>query len=216
MCRFLLVKCCFFDVCCLAQETAFRSPVTSSLHMRSAPSLSFLRLVGQPGYVIPVTTSILIATRRELKSRVLLLSIELNTEPNSLVFGNGPNRQCITRASSLTFDQPLLPTSPHQQPLTSHNRHHTQPEYQETPTTQQSKIAWQNSQQEPLPSSRSSLQESRLGQLSPWPSLPSPSRHHSTKSPHLQQRTPRMRLLVFPCSLTQSARAHADIHTYLD
>lgn len=45
-------------VCCLAlSNCVLDPPVTSLLHMRSAPSLSFLRLVGQQDYVIPVTTT---------------------------------------------------------------------------------------------------------------------------------------------------------------
>lgn len=74
---FLLV-----DVCCLVQETAFRPQVTSLLHMRSAPSLSFLRLVGQSDYVIPVTTAY--SLQQDVDGDPGSSSSQLNKSPNSI------------------------------------------------------------------------------------------------------------------------------------
>lgn len=141
----------------------------------------------------PSNHNVLIVRNRGWKSRVFLSLIELTLKLNSLSHGSGPNGQHITRASSSTFDQPLLTNSYQRPPYL--NRPPT------PPTIHQSRTTWLKSQQEPLLSSKSSLQVSRLGQLSPWPNLLSPSRHHLIKSQHHQQMTPRMPFLSFSCPL---------------
>lgn len=191
-------------VCCLAHSNCVPDPsdVVVTHEISTFPFVP--ASCGSTTLRHPSNHSVLIVRSRGWKLRVLLSLIELILKLNSLSHGNRPNRQHITRASSSTSDQPLL---------TNSHSHHRPPHPNRRPNIHQSKTIWLKSQREPLLSSKSSLQASRLGQLSPWPNLLSPTRHHLIKSPHHQQRTPRMPFLSFPCSLTQSALAYADTRT---